>query len=100
MIREAMQRALGLVALCVLLPLSACRQRPQPQEVVISWPEAVTLIRSGDLHSGWQNHDSSVGLVMKDGRTFKTVEPELDEVYRILRDIYPKGYPEGGFPTE
>jgi urease gamma subunit len=100
MTKKEMTRSLMAVSLCGVMALSACRQKAETKPVAISWPEAVTLIRSGDLHSGWQNHDRSVGLVMKDGRTFTTVEPELDGVYRILKEIYPKGYPEGGFPKE
>ena len=87
--------------LAVVITLTtSCRDKAPQEPQVISWSNAVQIIRSGELHSGNQDHDRTVNLWTKDGRWYRTTEPNLDDVYKILKEIYPKGYPPGGFPTE
>jgi len=97
-----LKRQIGIVVAVLAFSIfaSSCGDKAPQEQKVVRWPEAVAFIRSGELLSGAQDHDRTVHLEMKDGRRYRTTEPNLDDVYKILKEIYPKGYPPAGFPTE
>ena len=57
----------------------------------IEWEKAKQMILSGQVMSVSQSHSRVVGLSMRDGRTYSTQEPKLDDVLPIVREVDPKG---------
>jgi len=52
----------------------------------VMWEQAVSMIMYGEVAQVMQTHELKVYLTLKDGRTLVTVEPEIDEVNRIIKD--------------
>ncbi len=51
---------------------------------VASWAEAVQTIMNGEVQQVTQTHSLEVTLSLKDGTTLHTIEPRLDEVFRVI----------------
>jgi hypothetical protein len=51
---------------------------------VIKWRDAQNLILEGSVSQVTQLHDLTVILDLKDGSTVKTIEPSIDEVFRVI----------------
>ncbi|GAA4641635.1 hypothetical protein GCM10023115_01090 [Pontixanthobacter gangjinensis] len=80
---------LGITTLASVVLLSACvtNETPaDPEPAEISWTEAVEYINSGGVETAMQTHSLFVYLQMKDGREFTTTEPNIDEVFRVIRN--------------
>ena len=56
------------------------RERP----IVVSWTDAMQTIMSGEVQQVFQTHSREVTLVLRDGTTFQTTEPQIDEVFREI----------------
>jgi len=86
--------ALGLL----LAPGCSCRATPPvsapsavpPQEREISWQEAKSLISSGRIVSASQTHKREVWLLDQDGNQYKTQEPAIDDVTKLVDQIDPE----------
>ena len=52
----------------------------------VMWEQAVSVIMNDEVAQVMQTHELKVYLTLKDGRTLVTVEPEIDEVNRIIKD--------------
>jgi hypothetical protein len=48
------------------------------------WDQAVAMILNGEVTQVMQTHDLKVYLTLKDGRTLFSIEPEIDEVMRVI----------------
>jgi hypothetical protein len=48
------------------------------------WPQAVGLLLSGEVTKVVQAEDLKVFLTLKDGRTFLTQQPGVDEILRMI----------------
>jgi hypothetical protein len=51
----------------------------------VAWPQVQGIIFSGQVAKVGQTHDLNVYLTLKDGRTFKTVEPAIDDVLKLIQ---------------
>lgn len=56
------------------------RERP----IVVSWGQAMQIIMSGEVQQVFQTHSREVTLVLRDGTTLETTEPQIDEVFREI----------------
>jgi len=52
--------------------------------VYVPWPVAIEAVKNCSVSSIFQNHAGDVSLTLKDGREWKTVEPVIDEIFRIV----------------
>jgi hypothetical protein len=52
----------------------------------VSWAQAVAMIENGEVVQVMQTHELKVYLTFWDGRTLVTVEPEIDEINRVIKD--------------
>jgi hypothetical protein len=52
---------------------------------IVSWEEAVNALRSGEVEMASQTHALEVRLVLSDGRTLVTKEPEIDALFREIQ---------------
>lgn len=52
----------------------------------ISWKDAVALINQGYVRAAGQSHSLHVTIDLKDGREFQTVEPEIDAIFKVVKD--------------
>jgi hypothetical protein len=50
----------------------------------VTWAQAVAMIENGEVVQVMQTHDLKVYLTFWDGRTLVTVEPEIDEIIRVI----------------
>lgn len=60
---------------------------PMTGFVFISWPKAQELIRGCEVNSIFQSHDLDVKLVLKNQKEYRTVEPIIDEVFKVLDEV-------------
>jgi hypothetical protein len=51
---------------------------------MLPWTEAEEMILKGDVRQVVQTHAREVTLYLIDGRVAKTVEPEIDDVFRVI----------------
>jgi hypothetical protein len=51
-----------------------------------SWDDAQSLIRSGTVQEIYQSHAREVKLRLKDGTWVTTTEPEIDDVFRVVKE--------------
>lgn len=85
-----MIRTHSFVALACLLAgiLAGCETpgdptgEPQP----IAWPKAIELVNAGMVEQAFQTHARAVYLVLKDGSTASTVEPQIDDIIYAIRN--------------
>ena len=75
------------------LVLTSCQSSPSldlgsirvgPNNTV-SWDDAQTIIRKGDVSSVWQNHARNVRIKMENGTEYQTLEPRIDDVWKLLK---------------
>lgn len=72
--------------------LSACAPNEAPgdpsdqEPTAISWTKAIELIPSGKVNTAAQTHSLRVFLIMMDGSRFSATEPNIDEVFREIRN--------------
>ncbi len=76
-------------ALDVMAVLLATCHTPTPAHPVrapqsVSWDRAVALVNANLFEEAFQTHTLSVQLVLKDGSTVRTSEPEIDEIMRVI----------------
>lgn len=57
---------------------------PGQEGTQITWDEAVALVMEGKIAQVMQTHSLTVILTHQDGQIFNTVEPEIDEIFRIV----------------
>jgi hypothetical protein len=50
----------------------------------VMWHQAVAMILNGEAAQVMQTHDLKVYVTLKDGRTLLAIEPEIDEVMRVI----------------
>lgn len=71
-----------------LTPLVAAQppgtKQPMPMLQDISWQTAQEMILGGQVTAVSQSHSLKVSLTLKDGRVLRTVEPQIDEVIRLV----------------
>jgi hypothetical protein len=80
------------VLLILTIVLAACSSNgeptPQPGDEgypsEVKWEEAVELLYTGDVVGVTQLHNLTVTLEMKDGSQVKTIEPEIDAIFREI----------------
>ena len=63
------------------------RQSPTTK---IEWAEAIELIQQGLASEVMQTHSRAVWIVTRDGYTYSTTEPRIDDVYRVIQEVDPK----------
>jgi hypothetical protein len=51
----------------------------------VSWDDAQTIIRSGDVKAVGQNHALNVSISMENGTQYRTIEPEIDAINDVLK---------------
>jgi hypothetical protein len=51
----------------------------------VEWAQVQAIIFSGQVVQVGQTHDLNVTITLKDGRTFKTVEPAIDDVINLVK---------------
>jgi len=52
----------------------------------VSWDDAKTIIRDGDVDSVFQSHSRLVRISLADGTRYQTTEPEIDDVIDWVRE--------------
>jgi glyoxylase-like metal-dependent hydrolase (beta-lactamase superfamily II) len=52
----------------------------------VSWEEAIRIIWYGDVASVGQTHSLNVSIRMKDGTRYRTIEPNIDDVMRVIQE--------------
>lgn len=57
---------------------------PKTGSLILSWPSAVRLIETCAILSAGQTHSLDITLKLKDGRSVRTVEPNIDELFTIV----------------
>ena len=84
--------ACAVVLFVLFLP--ACSSQRDMSEIVvgekntISWDDAKSIIRDSDAKDILvvsQNHAREVGITMKDGTQYETVEPSIDDLFDVLK---------------
>lgn len=58
--------------------------QPMPALQDISWQTAQEMILGGQVTAVSQAHSLQVSLTLRDGRVLHTVEPQIDEVIRVV----------------
>jgi heat shock protein HslJ len=53
---------------------------------VVDWETAVSILNSGEVVEIFQTHSLDVTLTLADGRTIKTVEPAIDDIFTAVED--------------
>ncbi len=81
------RKALSTASLVFLLSLvlAACAPAtatPYPSEV--SWEQAIELLYSGKVATVVQAHSLDITIIMDDGSMIHTVEPSIDEIFRVI----------------
>ncbi len=64
--------------------------RNSPHEA-IEWQDAKQMILRGQAVRVSQAHSRRVDLVTRDGRSYSTTEPKLDDVGGLIKEVDPKG---------
>lgn len=52
----------------------------------VSWTEALKILNNGDVKLVSQSHNLEVSLVLNDGRTITTVEPNIDAIFNAIAE--------------
>jgi hypothetical protein len=76
-------------ALLASLVLTGCGSigsegTPTPYPAEVDWETAVKILNTGDVKVVMQAHSLDVYLTMKDGSEIKTVEPQIDDIFREI----------------
>ncbi len=79
------------VWLAMALALASCRSLDMSKINVgpgntVSWEDAKTIIRDGDVQSVYQTHQLDVTITMADGTTYQTKEPDIDAVIHWVEE--------------
>ena len=80
----------SIFLLLAALVLSACNtgnatNTPTAGDpTVITWDAAVDLIKEGNVKQVFQTHSLDVTLDMKSGEQYKTTEPSIDDVFKVI----------------
>ena len=51
----------------------------------VYWTQAVAMIFNNEVTQVMQTHDLEVYLTLKDGRTLLSIEPQIDEVMKVIQ---------------
>ncbi len=51
----------------------------------IPWDDAKKIILGCEVNQVMQNHALVVSITLKDGREFRTIEPEIDDVWLLIK---------------
>lgn len=82
--------ALTMLDACDRVPLQTIPPTPLETPGVIStptiikWSDAEAAIMAGKVREVVQLHSLKVTLTLKDGQTLVTIEPIIDEVFRVI----------------
>jgi len=71
----------------ISLPLVSKSPYPGPSDGAtnyLDWSEVEKAILNGDISEAYQSHTLHVTLVKKNGDIILTIEPSIDEVFRVL----------------
>jgi hypothetical protein len=63
---------------------STTAEQPMPMLTEISWQTAREMILNGQVISVSQSHSLQVDLTLTDGRVLHTVEPQINEILRVI----------------
>jgi hypothetical protein len=61
------------------------------EEKEIEWEEAKRMILKGRVVNVGQTHSRNVQIVGTDGRRYRTIEPRIDDVLYLTKEVDPKG---------
>ena len=72
-----------------LLVFAACGDddgdaTPTPYPDEIAWEQVAELLATGEVDSVFQTHALDVTFQMKDGSQISTVEPGIDDIFRLV----------------
>lgn len=80
-VTEIMTKYWALLPLIILI-LSACGSTPEiPCGSDVTWEQAIEILNQGDVEQVFQTHSLAVELLLKDGCTYNTVEPVIDDIF-------------------
>lgn len=51
----------------------------------VSWEKAKEILHSGEVEQVFQSHSKNVTLILKNGTTLNTVEPNLDDIFSEVK---------------
>jgi hypothetical protein len=51
----------------------------------VQWSQVQSIVFSGQVTKIGQTHDLNVYITLKDGRTFKVVEPAIDDILKLVQ---------------
>ena len=78
-----MMKKYWLIIPLIVLILSACSSTPEiPCGSDVTWDQAIEILNQGDVEQVIQLHSLDVGLLLKDGCTYNTVEPIIDDIFK------------------
>ncbi len=58
-----------------------------PGTIYIPWPKAIELLRQCQVEFAMQTHSLDVNLTLKEGTHVRSVEPVIDELFRIYDEV-------------
>lgn len=80
--KKLLKYAFPLAALSLV---AACADSPDQPAATLPWDQAVDLIYGGEVVSAVQAHSRLVTLSLRDGSTETTIEPEIDDLFEVIR---------------
>ncbi len=93
-----MRTILSTICCIALLICTSCQHTrpevnasPGSSGVEISWAKAVTLIETEQVKTVEHHHSRDVFLTTHDGKRFKTIEPVIGDVGRLIQKTDPTG---------
>ena len=83
-----MKLKLFLISISALLALVAYQTYHQyvQNNRTISWDQTKNLIMSGQVSYLFQSHSLLVKIELLNGQKFTTVEPFIDEIYKVINE--------------
>lgn len=76
-----------LVRKIAALPEGVPARLGEPGQRFVTWPHAIGQLQVCNVSLAVQTHALDVYLTLKDGTRVRTVEPTIDEVFRVLDEI-------------
>ena len=76
-----------LVRKIAALPEGVPARLGEPGERFVTWPHAIEQLEACNVSLAVQTHALDVYLTLKDGTRVRAVEPNIDEVFRVLDEV-------------
>ena len=95
--QNAVSRLLVAAGLSLVLMLTSCEEGLDLGSIevgadnTVSWEDAVKIVTHGKVETVFQKHNLDVSITMTNGTRYRTTEPRIDEVMRVIDAAGKKG---------